>query len=164
MAPLTKNQLKKISDLYQKISSLKHLPNTMESDIKANDDEVYELRFNPSKADSYILINMENKMETIPNGLYVFVNRIDEPGVIRMADFLDQHGHSSLTYYKTIYDEYHNIAVYYAGMAEFTSGKLMYWNNLSGHYKPPFNLHENFIPYINRLFPKHLFKNHDTYR
>ncbi|MBD2785874.1 hypothetical protein ID858_12530 [Xenorhabdus sp. DI] len=105
MAPLTKNQLKKISDLYQKISSLKHLPNTMESDIKANDDEVYELRFNPSKADSYILINMENKMETIPNGLYVFVNRIDEPGVIRMADFLDQHGHSSLTYYKTIYTQ-----------------------------------------------------------
>jgi hypothetical protein len=47
--------------------------------------------------------------------------------------------------------------VYYAGLIVFDDGVLKSWNNASGHYKPPHELCGNFIPYVNRLLPRHLF-------
>ncbi|PHM73837.1 hypothetical protein [Xenorhabdus kozodoii] len=151
---------KKIFELSKKLVELKALSNQMRAWKKADDSHIYELRFHPTEQHQYVLINMVTQEETIPIGSYVFVNRIDEPGIIRMAKS-HIYGHSSLTYYRyqrqgKNFDG--NIAVYYAGKAEFMNGRLKWWTNESGHYKPSSDLSRNFIPYVSRLLPMNLFR------
>ncbi|MBE8596693.1 hypothetical protein [Xenorhabdus sp. BG5] len=154
----------KVFELSKKLVELKALPNQMSAWKKADDSNIYELRFHPTEWGRYLLINMVTQEETTPIGCYVFVNRIDEPGIIRMAKF-PTYGHSSLTYYHyqrqgESFDD--NIAVYYAGKAEFgLGGELKRWTNDSGHYKPPSDLSRNFIPYVSRLLPMNLFRSID---
>ncbi|MCC8379553.1 hypothetical protein [Xenorhabdus sp. PB30.3] len=150
-----------ISKLIRELASLVIEPNKEEPHPEAADNEMYELRFSLTDSGKYVLINMSDQTETIPHRLYVFVNRIDEPGIIRMAKCPD-HGHTSLTYHRYLNRQeirtVENIAVYYAGTARFEHGVLEWWDNYSGHYRPDSDLSRNFIPYIRRLLPQHLFK------
>jgi hypothetical protein len=50
-----------ILSLYKQISSLVQLPNRMEPWAKANDNEIYELRFCLAEYNKYVLINMKDK-------------------------------------------------------------------------------------------------------
>ncbi|WP_340610749.1 hypothetical protein [Xenorhabdus bharatensis] len=148
--------------LSQRVTRLKHLPILLEPWEQAEDNEIYELRFSLVEESKYVLINIADKTETTPDGWYVFVNRVDEPGIIRMVSMSEtEHGHSSLTHYRyqkggVEYSD--NISVYYAGLAVFKKGELVTWSNASGHYKPKPELHRNFIPYVSRLLPSHLFE------
>ncbi|MFC7510131.1 hypothetical protein ACFQUX_29535 [Pantoea stewartii] len=63
-------------------------------------------------------------------------------------------GHTSLTRSKGI-----AAPVRYAGMMKFDNGRLIYWNNLSGHYRPPIDLsYSNLIPWARRILPENKFK------
>jgi hypothetical protein len=70
------------------------------------------------------------------------------PGVSRKDQRQQLEGHTSFTGDKP---------VYYAGIVRFNNGKLIFWNNASGHFRPSATAHYNFLPHIQRLLPSNLF-------
>ncbi|WP_339057984.1 C80 family cysteine peptidase [Candidatus Regiella endosymbiont of Tuberolachnus salignus] len=113
----------------------------------------------------YLIVNITangesiSGSEQIPNGKYFFVNRIDEPEVIRVAKIGESvAGHTSLTQLEGE-TEYNPLAVYYAGELIFEHGKLKKWTNGSGHYKPPADLHAtNMLRSVQNMLPTHKFE------
>lgn len=139
-------------------SVLKHRNQLVEIFVKhtayqrnALDSQIYELRKHGSR---YFLYNRVLTSMCSPNGLYIFVIRSWEPGVIYCAPMNSIGGHTSLTRYtpSTIG------SVYFAGELQFENGYLKCWTNGSGHYQPEAALaRTNLLPHVSLMLPYKLF-------
>ncbi|MBV4465882.1 hypothetical protein KVG95_21370 [Pseudomonas sp. SWRI79] len=88
---------------------------------------------------------------SLADGWFCFVILTSRPWEVRLGERKDG-GHTAISI---------GAAVYYAGEIEFTNGKLISWNNSSGHYTPPENLHKQVQQLtIGHLFPEEKFKDH----
>lgn len=74
----------------------------------------------------------------VPHQDYVYVNRVDEPHVLRVARESDVVGHTSLTQLAGNVQPWNYAPqdVFYAGEMRFDHGVLSEWSNDSGHYRP----------------------------
>jgi hypothetical protein len=118
----------------------------------ASESQIYELRKHGSRY--FVYNNVFNRMHT-PHGVYIFVIRTWEPGKIYCAPIGGIGGHTSMTR-----DGRVNVGrVLFAGELLFQYGRLICWNNGSGHYRPEAALVErNLLPFVSLILPKHLFK------
>lgn len=144
----------------------------------ANKNEVFELQLSTTEPGRYIKKNLQTGEQKAIDGAYIFVIRADEPDTVRIAPFVGDIGHTSLTNigkkpvplaagkYKPVETAksapmplgYEPIEVYYAGEMHFKNGELASWNNASGHYKPPKALsRSNLTPWVQRLLPQSKF-------
>lgn len=78
------------------------------------------------------------------NGHYVFTILTARPWEVRLGQRIDG-GHTAIS---------RGADVYYAGEILFQNGYLIRWNDESGHYHPPANLH----PQVRTLLPPGLFQ------
>lgn len=92
-------------------------------------------------------------------GFYFFIIPINSPYEILCGELISGtegrrqniEGHTSLT---------GESQVYFAGMMKFTQGKLIFWNNGSGHFMPKPEQRYYFLPHIQLLLPEYLFCPH----
>lgn len=94
-------------------------------------------------------LETDEPVDTAPHGSYIFVNRIDEPHVVRVArdDIL---GHTSLT---RDADKDSPLPVYFAGQIRFDRGEMVRFGNGSGHYQPTSDSLYELSPLVRRLLP-----------
>ncbi|ELV5025768.1 hypothetical protein SHA53_003104 [Salmonella enterica] len=111
----------------------------------------------------YRMVRRTTGVSYIAHGQYAFVVTVDQPCEVICAQvrfnrkeavyrhvkrYASVDGHASLAWHQP---------VIFAGQALFTCGKLMRWNNLSGHYKPD-NAQRYYLPgYVRRLLPEDLY-------
>lgn len=93
----------------------------------------------------------------LAHGSYLFIVPRDDPGSLLAAhdhntvgfaesDTVD--GHSSLS---------NELPVYFAGTLQFDRGRLCYWSNNSGHYRPAAHTRHLLLPYLGKLITDELF-------
>lgn len=116
----------------------------------------------------------DNKREMITiDGLFIFIIKADEPDNIYVgvpAQVQERAAAAwilSTNYQKFKIDGHTSLSsgedVLFAGELFFNNGKLEFWSNTSGHYKPPAELrHINLSPYVQELLPEVLFKDYKT--
>ncbi|ECJ3620562.1 hypothetical protein PY32_20590 [Salmonella enterica subsp. enterica serovar Newport] len=139
-------------------SVLKHRIQLVEIVVKhttyqktALDSQIYELRKHGPR---YFLFNHELKSIFSPNGVYIFVIRSWEPGVIYCAPINSIGGHTSMTRYTPSVIG----SVHFAGELLFENGYLKRWTNGSGHYQPEAELaRTNLLPHVSLMLPDNLF-------
>ncbi|ECE0486495.1 RHS repeat-associated core domain-containing protein [Salmonella enterica subsp. enterica] len=122
----------------------------------AQDSLMSSLELSTEESGSYSMRNLSTGELSTPDGTYLFVNRVDEPGIVRMADPETIDGHTSMTQLadSVAQGRYQPVDVYYAGEIVFDHGKLIQWTNGSGHYRPAEELsYCNPIPWVRRLLP-----------
>ena len=103
---------------------------------------------------SYEVENLLTGERTIPHGNYLYVNRVDEPHVIRIAGMGDVKGHTSMTQLPRHYEIglYQAGNVYYAGEMQFEDGVMTARSNGSGHYTPDIrDANSNMLPSMCKL-------------
>lgn len=89
--------------------------------------------------------------DSLADGWFCFVILASRPWEVRLGERING-GHTAISI---------GAAVYYAGEMEFTNGKLISWNNSSGHYMPPESRHKQVQQLkIGHLLPEDKFKNH----
>lgn len=131
--------------------------------LKAN-TTLYQAPAKPSRvwflnqledATRYEIINsVDTDMRLKPMGLYIFVNRVDEPDVVRLARFGRVSGHTSLTQAVGT-NAYQPKDVFFAGEIKFDmGGKLNSWSGASGHYMG--NIETSSGKFIPRDLPENL--------
>lgn len=96
-----------------------------------------------------------------PDGFYAFVVFISEPYKLFCAELTqgdeekgqrrDREGHTSFRGAEP---------VCFAGVIKFELGKIIFWNNASGHFKPAPEKRYNLLPHIRLLLPEDLFRSH----
>lgn len=115
----------------------------------------------------YVLMALNPSMESTVNsldyldGFYAFVVFISEPYKLYCAKLIqddkdrrlkkDREGHTSFRGAEL---------VCFAGVIKFELGKMIFWNNASGHFKPAPEKRYNLLPHIKLLLPEHLFRSH----
>ncbi|ECE0486494.1 RHS repeat-associated core domain-containing protein [Salmonella enterica subsp. enterica] len=122
----------------------------------ADDSLISSLELSTDESGSYSMRNLSTGDLSTPDGTYLFVNRVDEPGIVRMAELETIDGHTSMTQLadSVALGCYQPVDVYYAGEIVFDHGKLIRWTNGSGHYRPDEELSScNPIPWVRRLLP-----------
>ncbi|EBZ0493816.1 hypothetical protein D6445_24330, partial [Salmonella enterica subsp. enterica serovar Infantis] len=122
----------------------------------AQDSLMSSLELSTEESGLYSMRNLVTGDVSTPDGTYLFVNRVDEPGIVRMAAPETIDGHTSMTQLADFVAQgrYQPVDVYYAGEIIFDHGKLIQWTNGSGHYRPPEELsYCNPIPWVRRLLP-----------
>ncbi|WP_052184364.1 RHS repeat-associated core domain-containing protein [Rahnella aquatilis] len=149
-----------IGEVFEQRASLKPLKS--HTDLyqePASEELIYSLELSTSESGYHQMKNFATGELEKPDGTYLFVNRVDEPGIIRAARLKTIDGHTSLAQLPQA-REYKPIDAYFAGEMVFEKGKLTKWTNGSGHYTPAQQLHStNFIPWTKRILPDDLFKN-----
>ncbi|MCX8985801.1 hypothetical protein [Citrobacter portucalensis] len=147
-----------VEDLYEKLGQQYSLSNLLDISPQINNNEMWELRFSldNNTENKYIAINIGNSSRTIPDGDYEFVIRDDEPGIVRIKQWGGDGGHTSLSQ-EIINGETIAHDVRFAGTIGFDEGKITYWSNVSGHYRPDADDYLNMIPYVKRYFPDELY-------
>ncbi|MCD4531410.1 MULTISPECIES: RHS repeat domain-containing protein [Pseudomonas] len=131
--------------------------NPMEQ-IEARPNQVLELQRDSTDNYHFLPTTPETKEVPAPHGSFIYVILADDPGRIYSAASLGSttteeqfrvHGHTSISRRED---------VLYAGHIILDQGKLESWNNGSGHYTPPYDLHQtNLIPAVQLLLPSNLF-------
>ncbi|WP_261137122.1 hypothetical protein [Serratia quinivorans] len=122
---------------------------------------MWELRLSTEESNKYSIVNMGSGKSHEPNGRYQFINRVDEPGIVRLGQF-DRgnrrgwgHGHTSMAQDGI---NPRPTDVYLAGEFFFEKGRMTKWNNDSGHYFPDELLENSYmIPHMKRLLPEQLY-------
>lgn len=139
-------------------SVLKHRTQLVEILVKhiayqkiALDSQIYELRKHGPR---YFLFNSVLTSMCSPDGVYIFVIRSWEPGVIYCAPINSIGGHTSMTRYTPSVIG----SVHFAGELQFENGYLRRWTNGSGHYQPQAELaRTNLLPHVSLMLPYNLF-------
>ncbi|WOC17004.1 hypothetical protein MP213Fo_25040 [Pseudochrobactrum sp. MP213Fo] len=112
-----------------------------------------------NKTCTYFLTKMSDNSTAIANGHYIFIIPEAQKDAIYCARSLQNEqyswhnsadGHTSLS---------NRLPVCFAGQLYFTQGKLVHWNNGSGHYLPKPEARCHLLPYIRQLLPDALFMN-----
>jgi len=155
------DQQNRIGQLYRDLSHWQDIHMVKGADLqkRIGRTEVFEVTLSTELATrQYLLRNIGNNSVSIPDGGYIFVNPSDAPGQIFAMRYSDNNhiryvGHTSLTQKNG-----QALPVRYAGSLEFEQGKLVSWDNASGHYRPSGSLHyDNLIPWTRRLLPQNKF-------
>ncbi|HII4328593.1 TPA: RHS repeat-associated core domain-containing protein, partial [Enterobacter cloacae] len=158
---IAKSQNNRLSELFDDIGQWKDIsmPEAFLVQNRIKSSEAYEVLLSTTTKKRYELKNLKTKELSVPHGVYDFVNPSSAPGRIYVMKYhrINQEkyiGHTSLTRSKG-----RAAPVRYAGMMGFEKGKLIYWNNLSGHYRPPCDLsYSNLIPWARRMLPEDKFQ------
>lgn len=115
----------------------------------------------------YRVINCRTRCSSVPHGTYIFVIPFNRPDIVLVmpSNYANDFGHTSLTQAPFNPEvrpiNYNPDAVCYAGQIEFFNGELREWNNNSGHYHPPVNLHSsNLSATAAAILPASRFKPH----
>lgn len=140
-------------------SVLKHRTQLVEILVKhtayqrtALDSQIYELRKHGPR---YFLFNRVLTRMCSPDGVYIFVIRSREPGIIYCAPINSIGGHTSMTRYTPSVIG----SVNFAGELQFENGHLKCWTNGSGHYQPEAALaRTNLLPHVSLMLPDNLFR------
>lgn len=130
---------------------------------RASPEETFELHIGENNRYSIKNRADANDIQT-PDGTYLFVNRVDEPGTVRLIKLHAEIqsplpvGHTSMT--QNEHDQgYDPVDVYYAGEVVFKQGILEKWTNGSGHYQPDeAQAKTNILPVVQRLLPLEKFE------
>ncbi|WP_143481924.1 MULTISPECIES: hypothetical protein [Pseudomonas] len=108
------------------------------------------------KKEAYKTLSIENgryhiDSNSLADGWFCYTILISRPWEVRLGERING-GHTAIS---------RGAAVYYAGEIEFANGKLISWNNSSGHYMPPENLHKQVQRLkVGHLLPEDKFKNY----
>lgn len=99
------------------------------------------------------------------NGHYIFIVPCNSPYQVLCAQLnvglpgsrarRQEEGHTSFE---------NESSVYFAGVMQFQEGRLIYWNNASGHFSPPPEYRYHLIPYVRLLLPEVLFREYGQLR
>ncbi|MCP9270425.1 hypothetical protein M5U04_20720 [Xenorhabdus sp. XENO-1] len=149
----------KINTILKERSNMQSLQNKSHIIQKSADlKDVYYLELNVDNITQWRLKKIQTGEVSIPSdGHYLFVNRVDEPGKIRIAKPSSLvEGHTSMTQ-----EGGKILDVWFAGELNIIDSKLENWTNGSGHYRPNANLYKtNLIPWVKRILPPRLFLKH----
>jgi RHS repeat-associated protein len=116
----------------------------------APEELIYSLELSTNDRGLYKMKNLATRELHDPGGAYLFTNRVDEPGIIRVARYGMVFGHTPLTQ-NPLMNGYFPVGTYYAGMLYCDNGELKKRTDASEHYRPAKNIHStNLIPWVRR--------------
>lgn len=118
-------------------------------------DKVYCLE---KAGENYNLRRLDDDSLSSPEGHYIFIIPFSAPYTVLCAQLTpgapeqgrrqEREGHTSF---------YGDSPVYFAGIMKFTDGRLVTWNNASGHFVPPAERRYNLLPHVKLMLPEALF-------
>ncbi|MCI0152386.1 hypothetical protein KNO81_42085 [Paraburkholderia sediminicola] len=156
MPPLPESQLERIKRVFAARRQMRPVSVVPRNSWQAEamGTQVFELQ--KTGANHYQLLRTNLVTRTVPplHGEFIFVILPEDPGrIYRSPDSpfsrFGIDGHCSLTAWQD---------VLFAGMLDFDDGRLRYWNNFSGHYRPgPALRYVNLIPAVRLLLPESLY-------
>ncbi|MCI0151945.1 hypothetical protein KNO81_39615 [Paraburkholderia sediminicola] len=156
MPQLPESQLERVKRVFAARQQMRPIPVVPRSfrQAEAMGPQVFELQ--KADTDYYHLLRTNWVTREVPplHGAFIFVILADDPGrIYRGGDCLPApfgiDGHTSLTARRD---------VLFARELSFNAGRLLSWNNFSGHYAHDAAFrHVNLIPAVQILLPGHLF-------